>query len=72
MSREIRKGSRVEATIVDLSQSSGERVITGTVIEVLDAQFIVLEDLPEDHRTHYPFDSGYRFVMNRGEWRKLP
>ena len=67
----MKAGTRVRATITDLSTDSGERVITGTIVEVLNTQFIVQEDLRPDHKTHYPFDTGYRFIMNKGEWEEI-
>ena len=65
--RQPRKGQTVTATITDISQPSGERTVTGVVIEVLSAQFVV--QAPDEKGAIYPGQAGYRFVMNKDEWK---
>lgn len=68
MARRPEMGDRVKA----LFQPYGDdREITGTVVEVLDTQFIVQEDLDPKAKHHYPWDNGYRFIMNKDQWEVI-
>ena len=60
-------GDKVRATISNISEPSGEEVIEGVVIDVLSEQFVV--QAPNKDGTITRYNKGYRFVMNKDQWK---
>ena len=63
--RQPQLGDTVEAEI-SLAYG-GTETVRGVVIEVLDQQFVV--QAPDKDGAITKYANGYRFVMNKDEWR---